>query len=38
MRNALCPDGEEVKGDWRKLRKEELHDLFLSPNINGVKK
>jgi hypothetical protein len=20
-------------GDWRKLRKEELHDLYSSPNI-----
>jgi len=37
-RNVFCPDGEEVTGDWRKLRKEEFHDLFLSPNIIGVKK
>lgn len=35
MRNGLCSDGEEVTGDWRKLRKEELHYLFSSPNIIG---
>jgi len=38
MRNVLGPDGEEVTGDRRKLRREGLHDLFSSPNIIGVKK
>jgi hypothetical protein len=23
----------EVKGDWRKLHNEELHNLYSSPNI-----
>jgi hypothetical protein len=23
----------EVTGDWRKLHKEELHNLYSSPNI-----
>ena len=25
--------GDEVTGDWRKLRKQELNDLYSSPNI-----
>jgi hypothetical protein len=24
---------DEVMGDWRKLHNEELHKLYLSPNI-----
>jgi hypothetical protein len=24
---------DEVTGEWRKLRSEELHNLYLSPNI-----
>jgi hypothetical protein len=24
---------EEVKGDWRKLHNEELHNLYSSPSI-----
>jgi hypothetical protein len=38
LRNVLGPDGEEVRGDWRQLRKEELRDLFSSLNIIGVTK
>jgi hypothetical protein len=26
----------EVSEDWRKLPSEELHDLYCSPNVNGV--
>jgi hypothetical protein len=25
---------DEVTGDWRRLHKEELHDLYFSTNIN----
>jgi len=24
---------DEVTGDWRRLRDEELHDLYSSPNV-----
>ena len=27
---------DEVTGDWRKLRDEELNDLYSSPDIIGV--
>jgi hypothetical protein len=27
------PKRGEVKGDWRKLHNEELHDLYSSPDI-----
>jgi hypothetical protein len=27
---------EEVRGRWRRLRNEELHNLYGSPNITGV--
>jgi hypothetical protein len=27
------PKRDEVKGDWRKLHIEELHNLYSSPNI-----
>jgi hypothetical protein len=35
----VCAEGifgskrDEVKGEWRKLRNEELHDLYSSPSI-----
>jgi hypothetical protein len=28
----------EVKGDWRKLHNEELHNLYISPNIIRMNK
>jgi hypothetical protein len=30
---VFCPKRDEVTGDWRKLLFEELHNLYLSPNI-----
>jgi hypothetical protein len=27
---------EERAGDWRRLRNEELHNLYISPNIIRV--
>jgi hypothetical protein len=27
------PRGDEVTGGWRKLHKEELHNLYSSPSI-----
>jgi len=27
---------EEITGEWRKLRSEELHDLYCSLNVIGV--
>jgi hypothetical protein len=32
------PKKDEVTGGWRKLRKEELHNLYSSPSIIGMTK
>jgi hypothetical protein len=32
------PKSDEVTGDWRKLHNEELHNLYSSPNIIGMKR
>jgi len=32
------PKREEVVGDWRRLHKEDLHNLYTSPNIIRVLK
>jgi hypothetical protein len=29
----LGPKREEVVGNWKKLRNEDLHDIYTSPNI-----
>jgi hypothetical protein len=38
MRNVLGLTRGKVRGDWRKMRNEQLHDLYWSPNvIRGLK-
>jgi hypothetical protein len=36
LRRIFEPKWEEVAGDWRRLHKEELHNLHASPNIIKV--
>ena len=38
LRRLLGPKRDEVTGDWRKLHKEELRDLYSLPNIVRVVK
>jgi hypothetical protein len=38
LRRIFGPKRDEVTGEWRKLHKEELHDLYTSPNIFRVRK
>jgi hypothetical protein len=33
LRRIFGPKSNEVTGDWRKLHKEELHNLYSSPNV-----
>jgi hypothetical protein len=33
LRRIFEPRRDEVTGGWRKLRNEEFHDLYSSPNI-----
>ena len=33
LRRIFWPKRDEVTGEWRKLRNEELNDLYCSPNI-----
>jgi hypothetical protein len=33
LRRILGPKRDEVKGEWRKLHNEELHDLYSLPSI-----
>jgi hypothetical protein len=33
LRRIFGPKRDEVTGGWRKLHKEELHNLYFSPNI-----
>jgi hypothetical protein len=36
LRCILGPKREEVVGGWRRLHNEELHNLYVSPNIIRV--
>ena len=36
LRRIFGPRREEVTGEWRRLRNEELSDLYCSPNIVRV--
>ena len=38
LRRVFGPKREEVTGEWRKLHKEELRDLYSLPNILRVVK
>jgi hypothetical protein len=33
LRRIFGSKRDEVRGDWRKLHNEELHNLFSSPSI-----
>jgi hypothetical protein len=33
LRGIFGHNGEEVTGGWRRLHNEELHNLYISPNI-----
>jgi hypothetical protein len=33
LRRIFGPKGDEVTRGWRKMRKEELQNLYLSPSI-----
>ena len=38
LRRIFGPRKDEVTGEWRRLHKEELNDLYFSPNIARVMK
>jgi hypothetical protein len=38
LRRIFGPKRDEVTGEWRKLRNEELHDLYSSPSIIRITK
>jgi hypothetical protein len=37
LRRIFGPKREEVTGGWRRLRNEELHDLYALPNLRVIK-
>jgi len=36
LRRIFGPSRDEVTGEWRRLRNDELNDLYTSPNIVRV--
>ena len=36
LRKIFGPRRDDVTGDWRRLHKEEIKDLYTSPNIVRV--
>jgi hypothetical protein len=38
LRRIFGPKRDEVTGEWRKLRNEEMHDLYSSPSVIRVVK
>jgi len=36
LRRIFEPSRDEVTGEWRRLHKEELNDLYSSPNVVRV--
>jgi hypothetical protein len=38
LRRIFGPKRDEVTEEWRKLHKEELHDLYSSPSIIKITK
>jgi hypothetical protein len=37
LKKIFGPNCDEVTGEWRRLHKEELYDLFSSQNIRVIK-
>jgi hypothetical protein len=37
LRRIFGPMRDEVTGEWRKLHREDLNDLYSSPNIRVMK-
>jgi hypothetical protein len=37
LRGIFGPKRDEVTGEWRRLRNEELYDLYSLPNIRVIK-
>jgi hypothetical protein len=36
LRRIFGPEMDEVTGEWRRLHKQKLHDLYSLPNITRV--
>jgi hypothetical protein len=36
LKRIFVPKRDDVTGEWRKLHKKVLHDLYISPSIIGI--